>query len=135
MIKKLVLKVLPVYLTLLVCTGISVQAQDKIKVTGTVRDQQSQPVAAVTVKVSGSPETVLTDESGRYSIDVSATGSIEFNHISFLPQTIAVEGKSVIDVQLLQKENAMDEVVVVGYGTVKKSDVTGSVISLKADDL
>ena len=133
--KKNILKTIAVFLVVLISFSTTVFAQNIITVTGTVKDPLSQPLASVTVKVKDGNETVLTDENGRYTIKVAANGRLQFNHVSFLSEEVAVSARGLIDVQLAQKENAMDEVVVVGYGTVKKSDITGSVISLKASDL
>ncbi|WP_346238370.1 TonB-dependent receptor [Niabella insulamsoli] len=135
MFYKFIIKSIVFICILQISAAVTLFGQNPVTVTGTVTDPQSQPLAAVTVKVQGSDDAVLTNERGQYTIRVLPTAALEFNHVSFLPQTVEVGGKTLIDVQLQQKDNALDEVVVVGYGTVKKSDVTGSVISLKATDL
>lgn len=113
----------------------TLQAQEHKKVSGTVKDQQSLPLPGVSVKMKGTAKVVVTNDKGQFSIDVLENTILEFNYLGFERQEIPVSGRDKLDVKLLASDNALDEVVVVGYGTVKKSDITGSVVSLKAADL
>ena len=106
------------------------------KVTGVVKSAYNEPLIGVNVVVKGSTQGTVTDLEGRYSIDVPDSKSIlEFTYIGFVPQQVAVGSKSTIDITLIEDSKALEEVVVVGYGTVKKSDLTGAVSSIKSEEL
>jgi len=106
----------------------------QIRVTGVVKDADGQPMPGVAVKVTGTTLGALTDANGRYSLDVpGASAELEFSFIGYAVVTVPVNGRSVIDVTLEETTEALDEIVVVGYGTVRKSDVTGAVASVRAD--
>ncbi len=84
------------------------------------------------VVIESSKSGTITDADGKYTIEVSdPNASLVFSYIGFVSQTIAVAGRSVIDVQLAADVTAMEEVVVIGYGTQRKEAVTGSVASVK----
>src|SRR5690606_22852656 len=107
-------------------------AQDTFTATGTVRSadasQNNPALQGVSVTVKGSNTGTTTDQSGRFSIEVPATGAIlVFNYLGYEPQESAVSPNQPIDVLLLPVDQQLEEVVVVGYGTQRKSDLTGSV--------
>jgi TonB-linked SusC/RagA family outer membrane protein len=111
-------------------------AQNGIKVTGTVTDNSGEPVIGVSVVVTGTSRGVMTDVNGQYAIEVPEKQSrLEFRYLGYVSQTVTVGERQVINVQLTEDTKALDEVVVVGYGTQKKSDITGAVTSIKAKDL
>ncbi len=110
-------------------------AQESQQVSGTVTDQQSQPLPGVTIKVKNTQVTTATDENGRFTISAGSNAVLEFNYVGFAHREMALEGRTQIAVQLEEDGQTLDEVVVVGYGTVKKGDVTGSVVSLKSSEL
>ena len=106
----------------------------QIRVAGVVKDANGQPMPGVAVKVTGTTLGALTDANGRYTLDVpGASATLEFSFIGYAVVTAPVNGRSVIDVTLQETTEALDEIVVVGYGTVRKSDVTGAVASVRAD--
>ena len=99
-------------------------------ITGTVRDDQGAPLPGVSVVVKGTTLGALTNESGRYSITNAPSNAIlVFSFIGMTSQEIPSSGRSIIDVTLLAETVGLDEVVVIGYGTQKKSDLTGAVFS------
>jgi TonB-linked SusC/RagA family outer membrane protein len=104
------------------------------QVTGTVTDGNG-PLAGAVVSVAGSSTVSITDVAGRYSISAVPDAMLEFSLMGFATQRISVEGRRVVDVLLQSDLQAIDEVVVVGYGVQKKVNLTGSVASLSADDL
>ena len=114
----------------------AVSAQD-ITVTGKVTDQaDGSPIPGVTVKLLGTTRGTVTDASGNFAIQTPATGAkLQISQIGMVTQTIAVNGKGPINVSLTSDAKALGEVVVVGYGTQKKSVVTGAISSVKAADL
>jgi len=103
-------------------------------VSGTVTGDDG-PLPGVNIIVKGTQNGVSTDFDGNYSIDdVGSDAVLEFSFIGFVSQDIAVNGQTVINVQLLADAEALDEVVVIGYGTTTKKDATGSVESIRTED-
>jgi len=108
----------------------------KIEVNGTVVDQNNAPLIGATVVEIGTTNGVITNIDGRYSItSLSNNPKLRFSSVGFSTQEIAVAGKSIIDVVLKEDFARIDEVVVVGYGVQKKSDLTGSVSSVSGEQL
>ncbi len=108
----------------------SALAQDRIKVSGTVTDETGTPMIGVGVMHQGTTDGAVTDIDGKYLIQVPSDAILIFNYISYKTVEMPVAGRRTIDVQLLPDNNLLDEVVVVGYGTMKRSDLTGSVASV-----
>lgn len=111
-------------------TGIS---QDLIDVSGTVSDN-NVPIPGVTVLQKGTSNGVVTDFDGNYSIqNVPSDGVLVFSYVGYTPQEVSVSDRTEINVQLKTDVSSLDEVVVVGYGSMKRSDVTGSVVSVSEE--
>ncbi|OYD42528.1 SusC/RagA family TonB-linked outer membrane protein [Sphingobacterium cellulitidis] len=105
-------------------------------VTGTVKDSQSMmALPGVSVTISGQSGGTQTDEAGRFSLEATPTDSLVFSFVGFVSKTIIVGDKSQINVFLDDENLALEEVVVVGYGTQKKVDLTGAIGSVKAADI
>ena len=100
----------------------------KKKVTGIVTDAKGEPIIGANVVETGTTNGIITDIDGRYSLEVDENATIQFSFIGYLSQSVSVKGKSIVDVKLVDDMQALDEVVVVGYGTAKKSDLAGSVV-------
>ena len=123
-------------LSLMVCMlCMAAFAYAQQRVTGTVTDAAGQPVIGASVIVAGTMSGTTTDVNGQYSIDVPAKGSLEISYVGLKTQVVAVAGKSNVDVQMAEDAALLDDVVVIGYGTVKKRDLTGSVASIKSDKI
>ena len=106
------------------------------KVTGTVIDATGEPIIGASVIVKGTSIGGVSDFDGNFSINgVPRDASLEVSYIGYKTQTVSVGGKSVIKITLQEDRQLLDEVVVVGYGVQKKSDVTGSMASVSADEL
>ncbi|HOO66342.1 MAG TPA: TonB-dependent receptor [Bacteroidales bacterium] len=106
----------------------------QLRVTGVVRDAEGQPMPGVAVQVEGTTTGTFTDVNGRYTLDVpGANASLAFSFVGYKHLSVQVNGRTVIDVMMEETTEALDEIVVVGYGTVRKSDVTGAVASVRAD--
>lgn len=129
---KIILKLAAVALAL--GCALSLQAQN---VSGTVKDANGEPVIGAFVLVQGTNTGTSTDIDGNYVINVSDPSKdvLEFSMIGMGTQTIPVNGQAVINVTLNDDENFLDEVVVVGYATVKRRDLLGSVSSINSDKL
>lgn len=116
---------------LVMCSSHFAHAQ--MKITGTVKDLNNQGVADVTVTAQKSKETVSTNASGAYEIMVKdATDLLVFTHVSLETGKEIVGTRQTVDVKLLPKSQGLDEVVIVGYGTSKVKDLTGSVSKMGA---
>ncbi len=120
-------------LTLLFPFALSAQ---NITVSGKVFDASSnEPLIGVTVVQTGTQNGTITDIEGNYSISCPGDASLTFSYIGFVTQTVYVNGKSNLPVYLNTDDKTLDEIVVVGYGTQRKSDLTGSVASVGEDDM
>jgi TonB-linked SusC/RagA family outer membrane protein len=102
-----------------------------VTITGTVTDVSGEPIPGVTVSLPGTTVGTATDLDGRYSLTVPEGSTLVFSFIGFETQNVAVGDRSLIDVVLTEDMASLEEVVVVGYGTQRRGDVTGSVV--KAD--
>ena len=120
---------------LLIVSGAETFAQN-VTVKGKVTDSRGEPVIGATVMLS-SNQTVgtQTDLSGNYSISVPSNASLIFSCVGYATQTVALAGRSVIDIVLAEDTEFLEETVVIGYGVQKKSDVTGAIASVKESDL
>jgi TonB-linked SusC/RagA family outer membrane protein len=107
-------------------------AQTK-SVSGTVTDAAGEPLPGVSVVVQGTSTGTVTDFNGKYQMTVAANGKLKFSYIGYINQTIDVSGKTVINVTLAEDNETLEELVVVGYGTMKKKDLTGAVTSVSSD--
>lgn len=122
-------------LFVLLITGTSLWAQSKT-VQGTVTDVSGAPVIGVSVTVKGTSTGTSTDGSGKYSLRVpNAQAVLEFNFLGYVTQEIIVGDKMTVDVTLAEDAENIDEVVVIGYGTVRKRDLTGSVASVGGEEI
>lgn len=105
-------------------------------VTGTVRDTEGEPMIGVTVVVDGTSTGSITDIDGNFSIaNVPDGATLKVSYVGFKDQKITIGGKTKFEIQMSEDTKSLDELVVVGYGVVKKSDLTGSVGSIHSDDI
>ncbi|WP_321289553.1 TonB-dependent receptor [uncultured Sunxiuqinia sp.] len=105
-------------------------------ISGKVSDSSGASLPGVTVVVKGTTRGTITDVDGRYSLsDVPNDGTLQFSFVGMKMQEVPVSGKSFIDVIMEEESIGLDEVIAIGYGTMKKSDLTGSVGSVKSENL
>ncbi|HOI48116.1 MAG TPA: TonB-dependent receptor plug domain-containing protein [Prolixibacteraceae bacterium] len=110
--------------------------QNARTVTGKVTDRFGQPLPGVTVLLKGTTNGTITNSDGNFSIrNVPAAATLSFSFVGMRTQDIPVGSQEVINVRLEEEAIGIDEVVAIGYGTIKKSDLTGSVSSIKAEDI
>lgn len=121
------------FMLALLATGAALFAQ--VRVTGVVKDDTGYGVIGASVMEKGTQNGAVTDLDGKYEIRVKAGATLVFSSIGYATQEIAVGNRSVIDVLLELDTELLDEVVVVGYGTMKRSDLSGASVSMKEEDL
>ena len=110
-------------------------AQQGKVVTGTITDSKGEAIIGANVLVKGSSLGTTTDFDGKYSLEVPAGAVLQVSYIGYLSKEVAVGNQSNINIVLTEDTQTLDEVVVVGYGTQRKSDVTGSISVANADDI
>ena len=114
----------------------SVEQAQIIKVSGQVVDQDGEPLIGATVRVKGSQTGSVTDIDGNFQLDAPANGTLVVSYVGYKDSEIAVRGRAVIEkIQLESDSQVLDQVVVVGYGTQKKADLTGSVSIVNAEEM
>lgn len=105
------------------------------KVSGLVTDPNGEPVIGATIMDAASKDGTITDYDGKFSINATDESVLQVSYIGFSPSEVKVGSQDYLKIQLREDVKLLDEVVVIGYGTVRKSDLTGSVASIKTDEL
>ena len=108
-------------------------AQSTIK--GTVNDELGEPIIGASVKVQGTNDGTVTDFNGNFSVKAASNATLNISYVGYISQSVKVAGKSEINVVLKEDAQMLNDVVVIGYGTMKKSDITGSVVSVNTEDM
>jgi TonB-linked SusC/RagA family outer membrane protein len=114
---------------------VEVTQLQEVTVTGKVIDEGGEPIPGVTVLVRGTTTGTVTGLDGGYTLTAPEESTLIFSFIGFVSQEISVGNRSTIDVTLMEDETSLDEVVVVGYGTVQRKDLTGSIASVGSKDI
>lgn len=110
--------------------------QSTVKIKGHITDVSGESIIGANVLVKGSTIGVISDIDGNFALDVPETGVLQVSYIGYITQEVKlVSGKRDYKIVLKEDAETLEEVVVVGYGTVKKTDVTGSVTSVKSDEM
>ena len=110
--------------------------QQTLKVKGQVVDQDGEPLIGATVRVKGASSGSVTDIDGNFQIDAASDATLVVSYVGYKDREIAVRGRAVIEkIQMESDSQMLDQVVVVGYGTQKKADLTGSVSIVNAEEL
>lgn len=122
-------------LGMLMMSAVITMAQNQT-VNGKITDEKGLALPFVNISVKGTLQGVVADNNGNYTLEVAdKNATMVFSFIGYSSQEIEINGKTTIDVVLKEDLMGLDEVIVVGYGTVKKSDATGAVVSLKSESL
>ena len=111
-------------------------SQNNFKVTGKVTDEAGRPVPGATVQIKGTALATATIADGSYSLTApSSTSRLVITSVGFAEQEIAIDNKSIVNISIVNSTSALEDVVVIGYATVKKKDVTGSVAGINQKDI
>lgn len=108
---------------------------EEIEVHGKVNDDQGEPLPGVSIIVKNTTQGTITDLDGNYRLTVSEDDTLVFSFVGFLTEEVPVDGRSIINIKLLSDIAQLQEVVVIGYGTQRKSDLTGSISQVGAEDI
>ncbi len=129
--KKLEIPKIPRYLQ-----PVEISMPTDIRIQGVVRDENNEPLPGVSILIKGTQKGTATDGAGKFSIEVPNTGAVLiFSFVGYLTREAAIENRTSLEINLEVDEKNLEEVVVVGYGTVSRRDLTGSVASVSGKDL
>lgn len=108
--------------------------QNTRKITGIIKDQSGEPVIGANIVEKGTTNGTITDIDGQYSLEVGSNSILVVSYIGYITQEIPVGKNNTLDVLLREDTETLDEVIVIGYGTTKRKDFTGSVSSVKLEN-
>lgn len=108
---------------------------NKKTISGTVLDENGEPIIGANVIEKGTTNGVITDMDGKFALNIGNNATLQVSFIGYITQNIPVKNQSSISITLIEDSQTLDEVVIVGYGTMRKSDLTGSTASVKSDVL
>lgn len=111
----------------------SVQQAITKKVTGTVTDEKGEPLPGVSVVEKGTTNGIMTDADGTYSINVKEGAILDFTYVGFKPLSESVNGRSIVNIVLTEDVHQLSEVVMIGYGSARKQDLSTSISTVKID--
>ena len=117
---------------LFVFLGMDAMAQN---ITGTVKDHLGEPVIGASVLEKGKGNGTITDFDGKFTLKVSGKHPIEISYVGYVTQTFNLKGKTSFNIVLQEDSEMMDEVVITGFGSQKKPDISGSIVSISKEDL
>jgi TonB-linked SusC/RagA family outer membrane protein len=120
---------------LLLFFSVPAMAQNNIRVKGRVADESGRGVARASISVKGGTGGTTADDNGNYEISAPSNGTLVISAINFTTQEVRINGRPTLNVELVSTEKTETEVVVIGYGTQRKKDVTGSTVSVKGETL
>ncbi len=112
---------------LVILMGCQLSLAQKMNITGTVTDPEGEPLIGVSVTVAGTQQGVTSDLDGNYSISADSKGKLRFSYIGYKTEEVAVSGRNVINVKMNEDSEILSEVVVIGYGTMDKRELTSAI--------
>ncbi|MBO4658249.1 MAG: TonB-dependent receptor [Prevotella sp.] len=122
-----------VFLFLLCLFPMGALAQGTVK--GTVIDEAGEPVIGATVQVQGAKTGAITDFEGNFSVEAASNATLLISYVGYVTETVNVQGRNNIQVTLREDATSLNDVVVIGYGTMKKKLVTGATVQVKGEDI
>lgn len=126
-------RAIPCFLFLFVAVSL-VQAQ-QFSVTGRVTDVNNRPISGASVQVKGKNASTLTGEDGTFSLSLHVGDILQVSYVGYTPEELTITNQNPVTILLMLANNDLDEIVVIGYGTARKRDLTGAVGSVKGDDI
>ena len=122
-----------VFLFLLCLFPMGALAQSTVK--GTVVDEAGEPIIGATVQVQGAKTGAITDFEGNFSVEAASNATLLISYVGYVTETVSVQGRNNIQVTLREDASTLNDVVVIGYGTMKKKLVTGATVQVKGEDI
>ena len=122
-------------MTLAVCLAMMAGSTWAQKISGTVKDANGDPVIGATIMEKGTQNGTVTDFDGNFSLNLQKGGALDVSYVGMKPQSLPTSGKSTFNITLEDDATTLNDVVVVGYGTMKRKDLTGSVASVTGESL
>ena len=122
-----------VFLFLLCLFPMGALAQSTVK--GTVIDEAGEPIIGATVQVQGAKTGAITDFEGNFSVEAASNATLLISYVGYVTETVSVQGRNNIQVTLKEDASTLNDVVVIGYGTMKKKLVTGATVQVKGEDI
>ncbi len=117
-------------LSVFLCVNFTAGAQNNVQVTGRVVDENNQPLNGVSVQIQKSKLGTATNSAGDFSISAPANATLLFSYVGYTDTSIAIGGRTNLDVRLSSGRTTLSDVVVIGYGTANKRDLTGSIVKI-----
>lgn len=111
------------------------EQQQKKQISGVVVDEFGDPMVGVTVKLKGTQQGTVTDINGHFKVNADTGAQLELSYIGYMTMTVAAKGAQPLNIAMKPDSKVMDEVLVIGYGTVKKRDALGAISQVKAEDI
>ena len=121
------------FLFLLCLFPMGAMAQGVVK--GTVNDEAGEPIIGATIKVQGTNEGAISDFDGNFSVQAASNATLSISYVGYVTQQVNVGGRSNITITLVEDNTTLNDVVVIGYGTMKKKLVTGATVQVKGDEI
>ncbi len=123
------------FITSVLCLLLSISAFAQRTVNGSLQSPSGEALSGATITVKGTKKSVVTDETGKFSIEAPVGSTLVVTSVGYSPQDVLVGSESSLNIKLQQANQSMGEIVVVGYGTQKKGSITGSVATVTSKDL
>ena len=135
-LKKSTVKQMTFSMLLLIMLGLQAVFAQERTISGNITSSEDySPIPGVSIIITGTTTGTITDMDGNYQLSVPEGATLSVSSVGYVAQTINPGNRSTVNIILDVAFTELDEIVVIGYGTMKKSDLTGAVVSVKADDL
>ncbi|MDR0393819.1 MAG: SusC/RagA family TonB-linked outer membrane protein [Tannerella sp.] len=109
--------------------------QNSRKITGVIVDETGEPIIGASIVEQGTTNGIISDINGEFTIDVSQNAELQISYLGYLSQTVSTANKTTLRIVLVENTQVLEEVVVIGYGTMRKKDLTGSVVQIRPDNI
>ena len=120
--------------SMLMILSVGAQTGSTVNVRGTVRDAAGEPVIGASILLQGTTSGVVTDYDGNFSLQAPGNGTLVISYVGYVTQTVAIQNRNRLEIILQEDAELLDEVVVIGYGTARKTDLTGSITAIGEKD-
>lgn len=134
-IKLLVKRISILFFVILIVTKNLIYAQDTTNISGRISSSTGEPMIGASITVKGTTNGTITDIDGNFRIEASPPSTLIISYVGYVAQEVQIAGRKSVNIILKEDTGLLEEIVVVGYGTQKKETLTGSVVSVKGDEI